>query len=116
MTTSCPRPVNSRTPAGVIATRYSSTFTSLGTPIFIRLLLLRVLRRLTWGLALGGSDQGAGRSSDYQEICRNLLVSTAMDEIDDRILSILATNGRASFAAIGAEVGLSPHGTADRIR
>ena len=39
-----------------------------------------------------------------------------MDEIDDRILSILATNGRASFAAIGAEVGLSPHGTADRIR
>jgi Lrp/AsnC family leucine-responsive transcriptional regulator len=39
-----------------------------------------------------------------------------MDEIDDRILGILATNGRASFAAIGAEVGLSPHGTADRIR
>ena len=39
-----------------------------------------------------------------------------MDEIDDRILSILATNGRASFAAIGAEVGLSPHGAADRIR
>jgi len=39
-----------------------------------------------------------------------------MDEIDDRILSILTTNGRASFAAIGAEVGLSPHGTADRIR
>ena len=39
-----------------------------------------------------------------------------MDEIDDRILGILATNGRASFATIGAEVGLSPHGTADRIR
>ena len=39
-----------------------------------------------------------------------------MDEIDDRILSILATNGRASFAAIGSEVGLSPHGAADRIR
>ncbi len=39
-----------------------------------------------------------------------------MDETDDRILSILATNGRASFAAIGAEVGLSPHGAADRIR
>ena len=39
-----------------------------------------------------------------------------MDEIDDRILSILATNGRASFAAIGAEVGLSPHGAADRVR
>jgi Lrp/AsnC family leucine-responsive transcriptional regulator len=39
-----------------------------------------------------------------------------MDAIDDRILGILATNGRASFAAIGAEVGLSPHGTADRVR
>jgi Lrp/AsnC family transcriptional regulator, leucine-responsive regulatory protein len=39
-----------------------------------------------------------------------------MDEIDDRILGILATNGRASFAAIGDEVGLSPHGAADRVR
>jgi Lrp/AsnC family transcriptional regulator, leucine-responsive regulatory protein len=39
-----------------------------------------------------------------------------MDEVDDRILSILASNGRASFAAIGEEVGLSPHGAADRIR
>jgi Lrp/AsnC family transcriptional regulator, leucine-responsive regulatory protein len=39
-----------------------------------------------------------------------------MDEIDNRILSILGTNGRASFASIGAEVGLSPHGTADRVR
>ncbi len=39
-----------------------------------------------------------------------------MDEIDDRILSILATNGRASFAAIGESVGLSPHGAADRVR
>jgi Lrp/AsnC family transcriptional regulator, leucine-responsive regulatory protein len=39
-----------------------------------------------------------------------------MDETDHRILSILATNGRASFATIGAEVGLSPHGAADRVR
>jgi Lrp/AsnC family leucine-responsive transcriptional regulator len=39
-----------------------------------------------------------------------------MDEIDDRILGVLATNGRASFAAIGEEVGLSPHGAADRVR
>ncbi len=39
-----------------------------------------------------------------------------MDKIDDRILDILSTNGRASFATIGAEVGLSPHGAADRIR
>jgi Lrp/AsnC family leucine-responsive transcriptional regulator len=39
-----------------------------------------------------------------------------MDEIDDRILGVLATNGRASFAAIGEAVGLSPHGAADRVR
>ncbi|HEY2480007.1 MAG TPA: Lrp/AsnC family transcriptional regulator [Solirubrobacterales bacterium] len=39
-----------------------------------------------------------------------------MDEIDDRILGMLATNGRASFAAIGEAVGLSPHGAADRVR
>jgi Lrp/AsnC family leucine-responsive transcriptional regulator len=39
-----------------------------------------------------------------------------MDETDHRILSILAANGRASFAMIGSEVGLSPHGAADRIR
>jgi Lrp/AsnC family leucine-responsive transcriptional regulator len=39
-----------------------------------------------------------------------------MDAIDDVILGILATNGRASFAAIGEEVGLSPHGAADRVR
>jgi len=38
------------------------------------------------------------------------------DDIDNRILSLLSTNGRASFASIGAEVGLSPHGTADRVR
>lgn len=51
-----------------------------------------------------------------QQNCLNLLDSTVMDEIDDKILSILATNGRASFAAIGESVGLSPHGAADRIR
>ncbi|HEY5331921.1 MAG TPA: Lrp/AsnC family transcriptional regulator [Solirubrobacterales bacterium] len=39
-----------------------------------------------------------------------------IDKIDNTIISILATNGRASFASIGAKVGLSPHGTADRIR
>ncbi|MGV1048571.1 MAG: Lrp/AsnC family transcriptional regulator [Solirubrobacterales bacterium] len=39
-----------------------------------------------------------------------------LDEIDHQILSLLSTNGRASFASIGSEVGLSPHGTADRVR
>jgi Lrp/AsnC family leucine-responsive transcriptional regulator len=45
-----------------------------------------------------------------------LLDSSAMDGIDDRILGLLATNGRSSFAAIGEAVGLSPHGAADRVR
>jgi Lrp/AsnC family leucine-responsive transcriptional regulator len=39
-----------------------------------------------------------------------------MDEIDTQIISILSENGRASFASIGEAVGLSPHGTADRVR
>ena len=39
-----------------------------------------------------------------------------MDEIDFQIINLLRANGRASFASIGDEVGLSPHGAADRIR
>ncbi len=39
-----------------------------------------------------------------------------MDAIDTQILEILGENGRASFASIGEAVGLSPHGTADRVR
>lgn len=39
-----------------------------------------------------------------------------MDSIDEQIISLLRANGRASFASIGQEVGLSPHGTADRVR
>jgi Lrp/AsnC family leucine-responsive transcriptional regulator len=39
-----------------------------------------------------------------------------LDPIDHQIVSLLRANGRASFASIGAEVGLSPHGTADRVR
>lgn len=39
-----------------------------------------------------------------------------LDSIDRQIVSLLRANGRASFASIGAAVGLSPHGTADRVR
>lgn len=39
-----------------------------------------------------------------------------MDEIDHRIINVLRGNGRESYATIGAEVGLSPHGAADRVR
>jgi Lrp/AsnC family leucine-responsive transcriptional regulator len=39
-----------------------------------------------------------------------------LDAINFQILDILRRNGRASFAAIGETVGLSPHGAADRVR
>ena len=39
-----------------------------------------------------------------------------LDEIDFRILNVLRENGRASFAQLGDEVSLSPHGAADRVR
>lgn len=39
-----------------------------------------------------------------------------MDAIDFQIISLLRANGRASFASVGEQVGLSPHGTADRVR
>lgn len=39
-----------------------------------------------------------------------------MDETDHRILNMLRANGRESYATIGAQVGLSPHGAADRVR
>jgi Lrp/AsnC family leucine-responsive transcriptional regulator len=42
--------------------------------------------------------------------------TTALDPVDHRILSLLVDNGRASFSSIGAAVGLSPHGAADRVR
>jgi Lrp/AsnC family leucine-responsive transcriptional regulator len=42
--------------------------------------------------------------------------SVALDDTDHRIIKILLRNGRAAFASIGAEVGLSPHGAADRVR
>lgn len=39
-----------------------------------------------------------------------------MDAIDYRIINSLIHNGRASYATLGSEVGLSPHGAADRVR
>jgi Lrp/AsnC family leucine-responsive transcriptional regulator len=42
--------------------------------------------------------------------------TTGLDETDFQIINLLVANGRASFAQIGAEVGLSPHGAADRVR
>jgi len=45
-----------------------------------------------------------------------LFESTAVDAVDFQILNLLRENGRASYASIGSEVGLSAHGAADRIR
>jgi Lrp/AsnC family leucine-responsive transcriptional regulator len=42
--------------------------------------------------------------------------TSALDQTDVRIINALVRNGRASFASIGDEVGLSPHGAADRVR
>ena len=42
--------------------------------------------------------------------------STALDSVDFQIINALIRNGRASFASLGDEVGLSPHGAADRVR
>jgi len=39
-----------------------------------------------------------------------------MDELDERILAILVEDGRASFSAIGREVGLSTNAVAARVR
>jgi Lrp/AsnC family transcriptional regulator, leucine-responsive regulatory protein len=44
------------------------------------------------------------------------VASTALDDTDFRILNLLRENGRASYAQLGEAVGLSPHGTADRVR
>jgi Lrp/AsnC family leucine-responsive transcriptional regulator len=46
----------------------------------------------------------------------SIVKTIALDETDYRILDELVRNGRASYASIGQEVGLSPHGAADRVR
>ena len=40
----------------------------------------------------------------------------ASAEIDNRIITSLVRNGRGAFAHIGAEVGLSAHAVAERVR
>jgi Lrp/AsnC family leucine-responsive transcriptional regulator len=40
----------------------------------------------------------------------------AIDEIDRRIIGILASQGRLSFRDLGAQVHLSPNATAERVR
>lgn len=42
--------------------------------------------------------------------------TSELDATDIKIITVLLTNGRATFAQLGEEVGLSPHGAADRVR
>jgi Lrp/AsnC family leucine-responsive transcriptional regulator len=44
------------------------------------------------------------------------VVSVVSDEIDDHIIRLLIRNGRAPFAQIASEVGLSAHAVAERVR
>jgi len=44
------------------------------------------------------------------------VVSDVADDIDDRIIGLLVENGRAPFAQIASEVGLSAHAVAERVR
>jgi Lrp/AsnC family leucine-responsive transcriptional regulator len=46
----------------------------------------------------------------------NAVKTFELDAIDHKILSMLVENGRATYSRLGGEVGLSPHGVADRIR
>jgi Lrp/AsnC family leucine-responsive transcriptional regulator len=47
---------------------------------------------------------------------RSAVVSVVADRTDDRIIKLLVENGRASFAQIASEVGLSAHAVAERVR
>src|SRR5271166_2849551 len=72
--TSCPRKASSRTPAGVIATRYSSALISLGTPILID---ARLLPR--WG---GQDGQPAPSLVERPRSPRELPAAQRQPELD----------------------------------
>lgn len=42
--------------------------------------------------------------------------SVVLDDTDFRIINALVTNGRLPYSSIAADVGLSPHAVADRVR
>lgn len=64
-----------------------------------------------------GFDSDNGLCCSKQQAHREVFVeSTSLDDTDFRILNALIANGRESFADLGKAVGLSPHGTADRVR
>jgi Lrp/AsnC family transcriptional regulator, leucine-responsive regulatory protein len=50
------------------------------------------------------------------QIREKFVENTALDVVDFQIINALLRNGRASFASLGDQVGLSPHGASDRVR
>jgi Lrp/AsnC family leucine-responsive transcriptional regulator len=42
--------------------------------------------------------------------------TVVLDATDRKILNMLVENGRSTYSSLGQEVGLSPHGVADRVR
>jgi Lrp/AsnC family leucine-responsive transcriptional regulator len=55
-------------------------------------------------------------SVDHRESVGADRYSRGVDAIDHQIIAILAVDGRASFSAIGREVGLSTNAAAARVR
>jgi Lrp/AsnC family leucine-responsive transcriptional regulator len=55
-------------------------------------------------------------AKDQEQTAAETANPEVLDELDFRIVSLLVENGRASYAAIGSDVGLSAHGAADRVR
>jgi Lrp/AsnC family leucine-responsive transcriptional regulator len=51
-----------------------------------------------------------------QAFSDNTVETSELDPTDIKIINRLLANGRATFAQLGDEVGLSPHGAADRVR
>src|SRR4051794_28206777 len=79
ITTSWPRSTNSRTPAGVIATRYSSVLISHGTPILIAVSSLHERR-----MERDDERRAAKRQASRVHPVEN----TALDAIDFQILNL----------------------------
>jgi Lrp/AsnC family transcriptional regulator, leucine-responsive regulatory protein len=63
---------------------------------------------------MAGNLAAARRSC--KAIGHSAVLSVVSSEIDDRIVAALVRNGRAPFAQIAAEVGLSAHAVAERVR
>src|SRR4051812_22154636 len=97
-TTRWPRATSSRTPVGVRPTRCSSALISVGTPTIV----------------MPHSSPIPRPSCNLHDASAEVSVVTM--DIDDRIIGLLVRNGRASFAQIANEVGLSAHAVAERVR